>query len=116
MLTTFLHRQGRGWSVAKLPSGDDSFHQLLGEYTVEPFAKGHYHLLRSNGYPDTYLITRIDTDGDGEIGSYVSLDQQDLAFIAKEGGHAYSSISMRTGDGMRATEEDYMKLWEDDRL
>lgn len=59
----------------------DTLTEMVGEFTSEPF--GRYTTLINRKNPMTYprIITKVDTDGDGELGAFATLTDEDIKLI-----------------------------------
>ncbi|MFM1653853.1 hypothetical protein ACI7RC_17365 [Brevibacillus sp. B_LB10_24] len=84
MLKIVVVEPGQTAVVREVEHGVDSLKEIVGDFKSERF--GHYHLLRnpSPGASGPFVITKIETDGDGEAGAFSSLTNEDVRNIRRQ--------------------------------
>ncbi|GAA4707653.1 hypothetical protein [Brevibacillus fulvus] len=78
-----LDQQNKAW-IREIAAESETFKQIVGEFTSQRL--GHYQLLVNQANPQAYprIITKVDTDGDGDMGSFTALTDDDLQRIQEE--------------------------------
>ena len=84
MLKIVVVEPGQAAVVREVEHGIDSLKEIVGDFKSERF--GHYQLLRnpSSGAFGPFVVTKIETDGDGEVGAFGSLTDQDVKNIRRQ--------------------------------